>query len=177
MDGKKGKLEGKVDIKREGGKVTIEASGATTYAKRYFKYLTKKYLKKCVRGRGGWRSEARAPRVCCGAPAQRPCARARAAALSPIRRQQLRDYLRVLAAPNNKVRARALGRREARSLHLPCARPSFNYLLFFPACAPLRRSATSCDISRWPRRRTTRKNPALEICAQNAGIVQARAPA
>jgi len=88
VDGKKGKLEGKVDIKREGGKVTIEASGATTYAKRYFKYLTKKYLKKCVRGRGGWRSEARAARLLrrpratplCSRPCCRPLPHPQAAA-------------------------------------------------------------------------------------------------
>ena len=46
VDGKKGKLEGKVEIKREGGKVIVESTNATPYAKRYFKYLAKKYLKK-----------------------------------------------------------------------------------------------------------------------------------
>ena len=46
VDGKKGKLEGKVEIKREGGKVIVESTNATPYAKRYFKWLTKKYLKK-----------------------------------------------------------------------------------------------------------------------------------
>ena len=87
MDGKKGKLEGKVDIKREGGKVTIEASGATTYAKRYFKYLTKKYLKKCVccGGREAAGERRRAPR-CWWRRAPPPLlarARAHATVLSP----------------------------------------------------------------------------------------------
>ena len=50
VDGKKGALEGgkkgRVDIRRDGGKVTVESTTAKPFAKRYFKWLTKKYLKK-----------------------------------------------------------------------------------------------------------------------------------
>ncbi|RYY37094.1 60S ribosomal protein L22 [archaeon] len=44
VDGKAGALAGKVEVKAEGNKVTVETS--VPYAKRYFKYLAKKYLKK-----------------------------------------------------------------------------------------------------------------------------------
>lgn len=44
VDGKAGNLAGKVEVKREGGKIVVEST--TSFAKRYFKYLTKKYLKK-----------------------------------------------------------------------------------------------------------------------------------
>ena len=44
MDGKAGALAGKVEVKKDGSKVTIESS--VPYAKRYFKYLTRKYLAK-----------------------------------------------------------------------------------------------------------------------------------
>lgn len=44
VDGKAGALAGKVEVKREGSKVIIDTS--VPYAKRYFKYLTRKYLAK-----------------------------------------------------------------------------------------------------------------------------------
>jgi len=44
VDGKAGNIGGKVDIRREGGKVIVEST--VPFSKRYFKYLLRKYLKK-----------------------------------------------------------------------------------------------------------------------------------
>lgn len=63
VDGKKGALEGgkkgRVDIRRDGGKVTVESTTAKPFAKRYFKWLTKKYLKKNEVRSGRGRARAR----------------------------------------------------------------------------------------------------------------------
>jgi len=44
VDGKAGALAGKVDIKADGSKIVVEST--VQFAKRYFKYLLRKYLKK-----------------------------------------------------------------------------------------------------------------------------------
>ena len=50
VDNKKGNLQagkkGSVDVVRSGSKVTVESTTTTPFAKRYFKWLTKKYLQK-----------------------------------------------------------------------------------------------------------------------------------
>lgn len=46
VDGKAGKLTDKVDVTNSGTKLTIESSTPKPFAKRYFKYLAKKYLHK-----------------------------------------------------------------------------------------------------------------------------------
>ena len=153
VDGKKGKLEGKVDIKREGGKVTIEASGATTYAKRYFKYLTKKYLKKCVlcggRKEAGKRGGARPARTrwvlvaACATPSACSRPRPRKCSVPQPQAAAARLPARARLAEQQGARARGGGARLptrallfSRVLSLPAAAPC----LFFPSAGRVRTS-------------------------------------